>query len=100
MELRMASSPPVVLPTARLGATGRQDRWWISPLIVAVGFGACGGYATWAILQGTDYYAAPYLSPFYSPCLAAQCPDEIRFIGIRSWNLSPAILIMAAVLGF
>lgn len=96
----MASSPPVILPTVRLGATGRQDNWWISPLIVAIGFALCAGYATWAILQGTDYYAAPYLSPFYSPCLAAQCPEEIRFIGLQSWSLSPAILIMAAVLGF
>jgi hypothetical protein len=27
------------------------------------------GYATWSALQGNHYYAAPYLSPFYSPVL-------------------------------
>jgi hypothetical protein len=96
----MASSPPVVLPTVRLGATERTDRWWLQPLAVAVGLAACGGYATWAIFQGRHYFAPPYLSPFYSPCLAAQCPEEIRILGLGWWPFSPAILIMGAVLGF
>lgn len=96
----MASSSPVVLPTVRLGATQRLDRWWISPLVVGVGFALCAGYATWAILQGNNYFAAPYLSPFYSPCLAVQCPEEIRMASIGWWRFSPAILIMAAILGF
>ena len=30
-------------------------------------------YATWAAFQNAHYYAAPYLSPFYSPCLARNC---------------------------
>lgn len=96
----MASSPPIVLPTVRLGATERIDRWWLAPLSVAVGLAICGGYATWAILQGNNYFAAPYLSPFYSPCLAVQCPEEIRVLGIAWWPFSPAILIMGAILGF
>jgi len=97
----MASSPPlVVLPTSRLGATQRIDRWWVGPLSVAVGLAVCGGYATWAIFQGSNYYADPYLSPFYSPCLAAQCPAEVRLLGITWWPFSPAVLIMAAILGF
>src|SRR5690606_1114076 len=99
-EPRMASSPPVVLPTTRLGATGRIDRWWVAPLSVAIGLAACGAYATWAIFQGTNYYAEPYLSPFYSPCLAEQCPAEVRIASIGWWPFSPAILIMAAILGF
>ena len=33
----MASSPPVILPTVRLGATRRLDRWWIQPLVIGVG---------------------------------------------------------------
>lgn len=96
----MASSPPVVLPTVRLGATRRIDRWWIAPLTVAAGLALFGGYATWAIFQGQNYFATPYLSPFYSPCLALSCPEEVRLIGIEAWRFSPAILIMAAVLGF
>jgi hypothetical protein len=96
----MASSPPVVLPTVRLGATERTDRWWLAPIAVAVGLALCGAYATWAIFQGTHYFAPPYLSPFYSPCLAAQCPEEIRVLGLGWWPFSPAILIMGAILGF
>src|SRR5687767_4298597 len=96
----MASSPPVVLPTVRLGATERADRWWLAPLSVALGLSLAGAYATWAIFQGDNYYAAPYLSPFYSPCLSAQCPEEVRLIGVSWWPFSPAILMMGAILGF
>lgn len=96
----MASSPPVVLPTVRLGATQRLDRWWVGPLTVGVTFALCGAYATWAIFQGNNYFVEPYLSPFYSPCISASCPDEIRIIGITWWPFSPAILMMGAILGF
>ncbi len=96
----MASSPPVIHPTVRLGATQRVDRWWLPPLTVVLGLSALGGYATWAILQGNNYFVAPYLSPFYSPCLTVQCPEEIRMIGLTWWPLSPAILMMGAILGF
>jgi hypothetical protein len=96
----MASSPPVVLPTVRLGATQRQDRWWIEPLTIGITFAAAGAYATWAIFQGQNYFAEPYLSPFYSPCLAIQCPEQIRILGLGWWRFSPAILIMGAILGF
>jgi hypothetical protein len=96
----MASSPPVILPTTRLGATQRVDRWWLAPLTVAIGLAAFGGYATWAIFQGQHYFVSPYLSPFYSPCLATQCPEEIRILGLGWWPFSPAILIMGAILGF
>ena len=95
----MASSPVAITPP-RLGATLRRDRWWLAPLSVAVGLAALGGYATWAILQGAHYFADPYLSPFYSPCLARQCPEEVRFLTLDAWRWSPAILIMVAVLGF
>jgi hypothetical protein len=82
------------------GTTLRPDRWWVPPLSVAVGLGVCGAYATWAILQGSDYFVEPYLSPFYSPCITAACPEEIRFLGIGWWPLSPAILMMGIILGF
>ena len=86
----MASSPPVVLPTARLGATQRTDRWWLAPLSVAAGLSLCGLYATWAIFQGNNYFVAPYLSPFYSPCLAVSCPEEVRILTLEAWRFSPA----------
>ena len=30
-------------------------------------------YATWAAFVGNNYYVKPYISPFYSPCVAWQC---------------------------
>ncbi|HZM14395.1 MAG TPA: succinate dehydrogenase [Candidatus Krumholzibacteria bacterium] len=53
----------------RFGATVRTDRWWVAPaatVFVLFGFVV---YATWAAFQAQHYYAAPYLSPFYSPLL-------------------------------
>jgi hypothetical protein len=94
---QQALQPPVRVP--RMGETERRDRWWVGPLVSAAGLALFGGYATWAILQGTDYYAHPYLSPFYSPCLAASCPEQIRILGLQ-FGFSPAILIMGAILGF
>ncbi len=47
----------------------RQDAWWVEPLTVVVVLTGFGIYATWAALQNANYYAAPYLSPFYSPLL-------------------------------
>ncbi len=82
------------------GKTLRRDRWWIPPLSVAIGLSLAGAYATWAILQGNHYFVEPYLSPFYSPCITASCPEEIRLLGIGWWPLSPAILMMGVILGF
>jgi hypothetical protein len=54
-----------------LGATLRTDRWWVEPAITVAVLGLFGLYATWAAFQGAHYYAAPYLSPLYSPVLFA-----------------------------
>lgn len=94
------ASPYVAITPPRLGATLRRDRWWAAPLGVALGLAFFGGYATWAVLQGDNYYAAPYLSPFYSPCLAESCPAEVQLLTLSWWRLSPAILVMVSVLGF
>ncbi|HEY7163016.1 MAG TPA: hypothetical protein VIB79_00515 [Candidatus Binatia bacterium] len=80
--------------------TLRTDAWWLQPLLVVLGLGAFAVYATWAALQNQHYYFAPYLSPFYSPCLAANCVyGEIRVIG-SWWTLSPAFLILWIPGGF
>lgn len=95
---------------ARLGETLRRDRWWLPPLSVAVGLLLCGAYATWAIVEvplfgveifaSGNYFAEPYLSPFYSPCLADTCPGEVRMLGLEWWPFSPAVLLMWVILGF
>ena len=81
-------------------ATLRNDTWWALPVAVVVVLGSFIVYSTWAALQNAHYYAPPYLSPFYSPCLSAKClhmtfgyglPDiSLPIIGI----LSPAFLIL------
>ena len=50
-------------------ATVRTDAWWVGPALTVAGLGAFVVYITWAALQGEHYYAAPYLSPFYSPVM-------------------------------
>ena len=52
-----------------LTATHRKDGWWIGPLLTLLGLAGFGLYSTWAAFQGQHYYAAPYLSPFYSPVI-------------------------------
>jgi hypothetical protein len=80
--------------------TLRTDAWWFQPLLVVVGLGGFAIYATWAALQNAYYYSAPYLSPFYSPCLSANCEHTtIPLIG-SWWNLSPAFLILWIPGGF
>ncbi|HXH84570.1 MAG TPA: hypothetical protein VNN07_16820 [Candidatus Tectomicrobia bacterium] len=86
--------PPIAAPHLR------KDAWWGLPLTVVVVLGAFVVYSTWAALQNAHYYAAPYLSPFYAPCIAESCvhptfgwalPDvRLPWIGI----VSPAFLIL------
>ncbi|MBI4492490.1 MAG: hypothetical protein HY690_06825 [Chloroflexi bacterium] len=80
--------------------TERRDTWWLEPLIVVLVLGSFIIYTTWAMLQGAYYHAAPYLSPFYSPCLAANCAHvSLPIIGTW-WTLTPALLIFWIPLGF
>ena len=64
---------------ARIGVrTLRADRWWLYPLTTFVVFIAFVVYATWRAFPGSDYYSAPYLSPFYSPCLGDCVEGSLR----------------------
>ena len=65
MSTGVRSSGRARLPERTL----RQDRWWLYPAATFTVFLAFVVYATWRAFAGHDYYAAPYLSPFYSPCL-------------------------------
>lgn len=80
--------------------TLRKDAWWVQPLLVVIGLGGFAIYATWAALQNAHYYSAPYLSPFYSPCISANCVHTTLPLIGSWWNLSPAFLILWIPGGF
>lgn len=78
----------------------RGDAWWAAPLLTAIALVAFVAYAVWAALQNGNYYAAPYLSPFYSPCIAASCAHvSVPLVG-DWWTLSPALLVLWVPGGF
>ena len=52
--------------------TYRNDRWWLAPLVQFLGLMAFIVYGTIAAFRNAHYFADPYLSPFYSPCLTNQ----------------------------
>ncbi|MGE5219880.1 MAG: hypothetical protein ACM3SP_23000 [Chloroflexota bacterium] len=80
--------------------TLRKDNWWLQPLLVVVGLGGFAIYATWAAFQNAHYYVEPYLSPFYSPCISANCTSvSVPLIG-SWWGFSPAFLILWIPGGF
>ncbi len=97
----MNKSLKVLQPSEMIaGSTNRTDAWWKEPLLVVMVLGGFAIYATWAALQNKHYFVAPYLSPFYSPCLSANCADcTLPLIG-KWWNLSPAFLILWVPGGF
>ncbi len=82
----------------------RTERWWLYPASTAAGLLAFVVYSTWRAFANADYYHAPYVSPFYSPCLAENC-ETMRAgpnweIFGSWWGLSPALLILIFPLGF
>ena len=81
--------------------TLRTDRWWLSPLATFIVFSAFVVYATIRAFMGKDYFAEPYLSPFYSPCLG-DCVSGSSDFGkpFDWWPLSAALIILIFPLGF
>ncbi|MEU5060650.1 MULTISPECIES: hypothetical protein [unclassified Streptomyces] len=82
----------------------RTDRWWLAPASTTAGLLAFIVYSTWRAFANTDYYHAPYVSPFYSPCIAENCKPmhagpNWEIFG-SWWGLSPALLILIFPLGF
>jgi len=82
----------------------RRDRWWLTPLLVFLGFSTFIVYATWAALQNKHYTFGPYLSPFYAPELWGDSPHAWFGKPATWWPgwlpYSPAILILWAPGGF
>jgi hypothetical protein len=101
---RPETSGPAPRARAAVGArTLRRDRWWLQPVSTGAVLLAFVVYATWAAFQNADYFAAPYLSPFYSPCLATSCVPDSSHLGQPVgdwWGLSPALIILVVPLGF
>jgi len=102
-DSRMADIGSVQAPRG-LGRTLRRDLWWLQPVGVFLGLSAFIVYSTWAAFQGEHYFAAPYLSPFYSPELFGDTPRS--WLGSKpdwwaSWlPWSPAFLILWGPAGF
>src|SRR3984893_19300075 len=78
----------------------RSDRCWVQQLLVVLIITLFSIYALWAALQNANYYVDPYLSPFYSPCLAQNCQHVTLPLLGSWWNLSPAFLVLGIPLGF
>jgi hypothetical protein len=99
----------VFSPTrAKIAArTLRTDRWWLQPTVtfgVLISFVI---YATWRAFEGAHYFAEPLISPFYSPCLTADCPTGASLLGqpfgkvaLFGLAISPALFILIFPLGF
>ncbi len=82
----------------------RTDRWWLAPAITVTVLTLFVIYSTWRAFANADYYAAPYVSPFYSPCLASNCVPvkggaDWQLFG-SWWGLSPALIVLIFPLGF
>lgn len=93
------------------GNTLRKDRWWVNPAVSGGFLIIFAAYATWAAFQNANYYKTPYISPFYSPCIASLCNHaragaihgvHVPNVGIIGtwWPIAPAILILIVPLGF
>jgi hypothetical protein len=88
---------------ARIAArTLRTDNWRRAPLVTGIGLALFVVYGSFRAFQNDFYYAAPYLTPFYSPCITTSCVPEASDFGqpISWWPLSPALLILVFPLGF
>jgi hypothetical protein len=73
--------------------TLRKDPWWAYPLSILAFLGIALLYSTWAGLQTHGYFSEPYISPLFSPCLAANCEHvTFRLLG-PWWTITPFLLV-------
>lgn len=80
----------------------RRDLWWLEPVAIAAVLGTFVVYSAVAGLANAHYYVEPYLSPFYSPCITANCAHLTFGIPVIGdwWNFAPAIWIVGFPLVF
>ena len=82
--------------------TFRTDKWWLQPAITVAVLLSFIVYATFRALENGKYFAAPLISPFYSPCLAQNCvKGSTSFVGtffgayhIFGMTVSPSLFIL------
>src|SRR5437899_2258933 len=80
--------------------TLRRDAWWGYPLSIGLFLTVFIGYSTWAAVLKTGYFSDPYISPIFSPCLAANCERAtFRLLGAW-WIVSPALIVVLLPVGF
>ncbi|MDT0329152.1 hypothetical protein [Nocardiopsis lambiniae] len=91
-------TPPEGAPPARARIriperTLRTDRWWLGPLFTTLGLATFVVYATLRVFQQDHYWvqAHHYLTPFYSPCLAAQCAPDAALFGRLPVEFPPLV---------
>ena len=66
----------------------------------ALFLGSLTVYAVWAGFQTSHFATGSYISPLYSPCVAADCGSRANVVIIGSWwKWSPALLVMAVPIG-
>ena len=86
--------------------TLRTDSWWKSPRIAAALLTIWVAYATVRVFTGHWYYVAAYhyLTPFYSPCVNAECVPGASTLGHWIPAVPPiipyAFVSLPFVLGF
>jgi hypothetical protein len=102
-----SQAEPASRPSPRPGRaaiaarTLRTDRWWLQPLLTVVALVLFIIYSTFRAFENAHYFAEPYISPFYSPCITTACEGDTfpkLFTG-PDW-ISPAIYILVVPLGF
>jgi hypothetical protein len=91
---------PPTRPPRTGPATLRLDAWWLQPMVTVLVLGGFVIYGTWVAFQNANYYADPYISPFYSPCLTTNCTAPGWSIIGSWWTWSPALLILPFPLAF
>jgi hypothetical protein len=98
----MASPPTAIDRRGHLRVpTLRRDTWWLQPLVTVLVLLGFVVYGVWVAFVDKNYFADPYISPFYSPCLASKCGDQATAAIFGSWwPLSPALIVLPFPLGF
>lgn len=68
--------------------TLRTDRWWLGPTLTTLGLATFLIYGAVRVFQQDHYWVQEhhYLTPFYSPCLAAQCVPDASLFGRVPWE--------------
>ena len=82
--------------------TLRRDLWWLEPAGLFVLFSVFVVYSFFAGIANANYYADPYLSPFYSPCVTANCSHLTFGVPVIGdwWSFAPAIWVVGFPLSF